>query len=119
VLEAFTWNGVAFPSGAWVLLDLYGTNHDARIWTRPNELMPDRLLAREPTPFEFVPQGAGETSQTHRCPGERLTTELIKVAVRMLSAMTYTVPLQDLSVDLSVIPALPKSGFVLTEVRPA
>jgi len=37
----------------------------------------------------------------------------------MLSAMTYPVPLQDLSVDLSVIPALPKSGFVLTEVRPA
>jgi fatty-acid peroxygenase len=33
--------------------------------------------------------------------------------------MRYEVPIQDLSVDLSRIPALPKSGFVMTGIRPA
>ena len=39
----FEWNGYHFPKGMPVLLDLYGTNHDERTWTAPNEFQPERF----------------------------------------------------------------------------
>ena len=53
----------------------------------------------------------------HRCAGEWITIELMKVALKMLTqAMRYTVPEQDLSIDLSQMPALPQSRFIINEV---
>jgi fatty-acid peroxygenase len=44
----------------------------------------------------------------------------MKTAVQLLlESMTYQVPEQDLSVDLSRIPALPRSGFVMARPRRA
>jgi fatty-acid peroxygenase len=121
VKETFEWRGLAFPKGAWVLLDLYGTNRDARLWEQPDSFSPARLRGRNlATSFDFIPQGAGDPAETHRCPGEHATTELMRCALRMLTQrMTYDVPPQDLSVDLTHIPALPKSGFVMSNVKPA
>jgi fatty-acid peroxygenase len=95
----------AFAKGAWVFLDLYGTSHHPRIWHDPKTFDPDRFR-RAPSAFEFVPQGAGDAALTHRCPGEEITVQLMKGDVTHLtSSMLYTVPDQDLSVDLSQIPA--------------
>jgi fatty-acid peroxygenase len=116
VREGFEWSGYRFQKGDWVLLDLYGTNHDRRTWKDPEAFNPDRFVTKWPTPYELVPQGAGEVAITHRCPGEHLAMGLIKMAARLLTATPYVVPEQDLSVDLARIPALPKSGFVMTEV---
>lgn len=116
--EAFEWRGQTIAEGTWVLLDLYGTNHDERIWKEPHAFDPDRFLQWNGSAFNFVAQGAGEHASTHRCPGERLTIELVKAAVRQLvSGMRYDVPPQDLSVDLSQMPAIPASRFVISEVR--
>lgn len=115
--RSFEWRGYSFPKGAWVILDLYGTNRDPRSWKDPAAFRPERF-AEAPNAFEFVPQGAGNTSMTHRCPGEDLTVHLMKAAARLLlEAMQYEVPRQDLSVDLSRFPALPKSGFVISRPR--
>jgi fatty-acid peroxygenase len=115
----FTWQGIEFAKGEWVLLDLYGTNLDNRTWSNAEKFDPDRFQKRQPTPFVLIPQGAGDADVTHRCPGEALTLEVIKAAVRELTGgMSYQVPDQDLSVSHKVIPALPASGFLLSHVAP-
>jgi fatty-acid peroxygenase len=119
VLDAFQWNGHAFGKGDWVLLDLYGTDHHPSIWPRPDAFDPERFQVMSPTPFELIPQGAGDASVTHRCPGEDVTLALMRTAaLQLASAMTYEVPEQDLSVSKSTIPTLPRSGLVLDSIRP-
>jgi fatty-acid peroxygenase len=119
VCESFTWQGMDFSKGDWVLLDLYGTNRDPCTWDSPDRFDPDRFLRKHPTPFELVPQGAGDPAVTHRCPGEHLTLALIRAAARELAGMTFRVPAQDLSVSRTRIPTLPASGFVMADIRPA
>ena len=97
--------GHAFRKGDWVLLDLYGTDLHPRIWPEPARFNPDRFLEKTPSAFELIPQGAGDPTVTHRCPGEDLTLALMGAAVRQLSvALTYDVPEQDLSVSRTTIP---------------
>ncbi|MFZ5479492.1 MAG: cytochrome P450 [Myxococcota bacterium] len=114
----FEWNGFPFPAGRRVLLDIYGTHHDPRSWGDPDVFRPARF-ADAGDPFRFLPQGAGDTATGHRCPGDRLPVELTKMGAELLvRSMRYHVPAQDLHVDLSRIPTLPRSGFVLHGVRP-
>lgn len=120
VREEFEWRGLPFQRGAWVLLDLYGTNHDARTWQDPEAFRPERFLKWTGNPYSFVPQGGGDHDTGHRCVGEWSTIILMKTAVRLLtSAMSYDVPQQDLRVDLSRVPAIPQSRLVLRNVRSA
>jgi|GEM_PF-5155946 len=41
----------------------------------------------------------------------------MKRAVQLLTAMRYEVPRQDLPIALSRMPALPRSGLVISRVR--
>lgn len=68
--ESFEWRGHRFDEGTWVLLDLYGTNHDARVWDRPGVFDPDRFRHWDDNPFTLVPQGGGDHLTGHRCAGE-------------------------------------------------
>jgi fatty-acid peroxygenase len=116
--DAFDWRGRHFPKGEWVLLDLYGTDHDARIWEEPGTFRPERFRRWDGSAFNFIPQGGGDHHDNHRCPGEWITIELMKRAVHLLTTATsYDVPEQDLSVDLSRMPTAPKSRFVIRNVR--
>jgi fatty-acid peroxygenase len=120
VEQAFDWHGHRFERNDWLLLDLYGTCHDSRAWDLPYVFRPERFRNREPTPFDLIPQGGGDYHANHRCPGEWIAIELTKTFLRLLTRETrYDVPPQDLSVDLSWFPALPRSGFVMESVRPA
>jgi fatty-acid peroxygenase len=115
----FRWRDIDFTRGQWVLLDLYGTCRDRRHWREPEAFRPERFRDDDHG-FAFVPQGGGDYLAGHRCPGEGATIALTMEAVRLLArAMRYDVPEQDLSVDLARIPTLPKSGFVLENVRAA
>lgn len=118
VLSEFTWRDHRFREGDWVLMDLYGTNHDPRIWGDPEVFRPERFRERTPGPYDLVSHGAGDRRVTHRCPGEWLTLEIIKAAVRVfVRESTWNVPRQDLYIDLARIPAVPRSRFVMTDVR--
>lgn len=119
VRRAFEWKGYRFPKGRKVILDLYGTNHDTRLWEQPEEFRPERFRQWSGSAYDFIPQGGGDHYKHHRCPGEWITIELMKVAVRLLcQSMHYDVPRQNLRISLSRMPAMPKSRFVIHNVRP-
>lgn len=120
VREPFQWRGREFSEGRWVLLDIYGTNHDPRLWDRPNEFRPERFVGWEGNPYTLIPQGGGEHRANHRCAGEWITIEVTKAAVRFLTqSITYEVPSQDLTVSLTRMPTFPRSRFILRNPRSA
>ena len=54
----------------------------------------------------------------HRCPGEWITIELMKVSSGFLAgSIEYDLPDQDLRIDTTRLPAIPKSRFVMSNVR--
>jgi fatty-acid peroxygenase len=109
---------VTVPAGTRVLLDLFGTDHDPRSWADPDTFDPDRFAGPEPDLYQLVPQGGGDHATGHRCAGEWVTTAVLQAAVRFLTReVDYRVPDQDLSADLRRMPALPASGFVVSDVR--
>lgn len=111
VRTPFTWRDHRFQPGCRVLLDLYGTNRDPRIWSDPEEFRPQRFAADPPDPYAFIPQGGGDHYLHHRCAGEWITIELMKTSVRFLLELPYSVPEQDLGYGLRQIPTLPRSGM--------
>ncbi|MED1015799.1 cytochrome P450 [Bacillus atrophaeus] len=114
----FVWNQCEFKEGMLVLLDLYGTNHDARLWEDPNEFRPERFKGRNEQLFDLIPQGGGDPAKGHRCPGEGITIEVMKVTLDFLiNHIEYEVPEQDLSYSLVRMPSLPESGFVMSRIR--
>jgi fatty-acid peroxygenase len=118
VQEEFEWRDHHFAEGTWVLLDLYGTNRDPRLWEAPEAFWPERFRHWEGSAFNFIPQGGGDYDTTHRCAGEWMTIELMKRAVCLLTtAMRYEIPEQDLRINLSRIPAIPKSRLLIRNVR--
>ncbi|MFI0479504.1 cytochrome P450 [Actinomadura sp. 9N215] len=113
----FEWRGHHFPKGRRVLLDLHGTDHDPRLWERPEQFRPERFLGREPDAYSMIPQGGGDHYHGHRCAGEWITKDLMKVSVTALTRwMSYSVPAQDLRVHPWRAPALPESHFIVTQV---
>ena len=115
--SGFTWQGVDIPAGALVVLDFYGTDHHPALWPEPERFDPCRFAADRGA-FALVPQGGGDHLSGHRCAGEAATVELMRRAARALTRdMTYDVPPQDLRVSRRKVPALPDSGFVITDVR--
>lgn len=116
--EDFDWHGYRFCAGDRVLLDLHATNGDPRLWEAPGEFRPRRFVGVAPDPHALVPQGGGEHSAGHRCPGEWIIIELMKVAVDFLSGcIDYDVPEQDLELDRTRLPACPRSRMVISSAR--
>ena len=116
--EAFAWRGYDFREGDWVLLDLYGTDHDARRFASPHQFSPGRDISWKTQGFDFIPHGGGNAAVSHRCPGEAMTVELMKEAARLLTRdMSYEVQQQDLTLHLSRIPAKPEGGMKISHVR--
>jgi fatty-acid peroxygenase len=117
---SFEWQGLQFDKGDWVLLDVYGTNRHPATWPDGEVFRPERFEGRQGSGFDLVAQGGGDMAHGHRCPGEMVTVELTKSALRLLaSEIAYEVPQQDLEVSLARMPTLPASGFVIEGVRPA
>jgi fatty-acid peroxygenase len=118
VRHDFEWHGYHFPAHRRVMLDLHGVNHDARLWPQPEEFRPERFRDWNGDPFALIPQGGGDHVQGHRCAGEGVTLELMKAALDLLALqMSYQVPAQDLSIDTTRLPALPRSRFVISNVQ--
>jgi fatty-acid peroxygenase len=118
VSEPFEWQGYRFPKGRKVLLDLYGTNHHPALWDNPQEFRPERFDNWIENRNTLVPQGGGRQETNHRCVGEALTIELIKLAADLLvNRIEYKVPPQDLELDMQRLPALPPSRMEIVGVR--
>lgn len=116
--KAFTWNGYSFEKDTLTLLDLYGTNHDPTIWQQPEQFNPDRFQTMEKDRFSLIPQGGGDFFLGHRCAGERITIELMKVSLDYLvHTITYEIPKQNLSYRMNQMPSVPTSNIILSHIR--
>jgi fatty-acid peroxygenase len=116
-VRELTFGGEQVPAGAMVLLDLYGQNHDARLWDDPYRFDPGRFVGREGGAYDLVPQGGGDPRTGHRCPGEGITTALLEALAVRLARLAYRVPEQDLTIPLHRVPTLPKSRFLIADVH--
>lgn len=118
VREDFTWEDYEFQKGKLVLLDIYGTNHSPELWESPGTFQPERFKDWEGSPFDFIPQGGGGYDMGHRCAGEWITIEGMKTSLEFLTKrVDYEVPKQDLSYSMVRMPTIPKSRFIIRNVR--
>ncbi|OKK22280.1 cytochrome [Streptomyces sp. CB00455] len=111
-----TWRGESVAKDTLVLLDLYGQNHDPALWEHPYRFDPHRFTGPQDPQGrldDLVPQGGGDPARGHRCPGEAVTVTALAVIVTELARLDYGVPDQDLTISLSRMPTLPRSGFEL------
>jgi fatty-acid peroxygenase len=117
VRRDFVWRDHAFAAGDRVLLDLYGTNHDARGFERPDVFLPERFATTTPDQWTLVPQGPGDPRVHHRCPGEAITRTLMRVAVGILTRrLEFEVVDPFEGPDLSSAPGLPRRPLLLRNV---
>ncbi|MEU8139643.1 cytochrome P450 [Streptodolium elevatio] len=107
------WQDEDIPADTMVLLDVYGQHHSDELWDQPYAFDPDRFLDVPPGRDELIPQGGGDRSTGHRCPGEDITVALLATLVPRLARLDYDVPDQDLRISLRRLPARIRSGFVL------
>ncbi|MGP3690331.1 cytochrome P450 [Streptomyces sp. IBSNAI002] len=112
-----TWRGEEITKDTLILLDLYGQNHDPALWTHPYRFDPHRFTGGHSRIGLLVAQGGGDPAHGHRCPGEDITVTVLAVIATELARLDFDVPEQDLSIPLSRIPTLPRSGFELV-LRP-
>lgn len=118
VKKKFDWKGHTFKKNRLVVLDFYGTNRHPDAWEEPDEFRPERFHDWKESPFSFIPQGGGDFYSGHRCAGEWLTVMAMRSTFEYITkSMTYDVPNQDLEYDMGRIPAFPKSGFIITNVK--
>jgi fatty-acid peroxygenase len=112
ILAPFTWHDHRFDTGDWVLIDLYGTNHDPWIWSDPNSFRPERFCGRAIDPYTSCPTMAATGVRRIAARGW-VTVEQVKAVTRLLlREMRYEVPKQEFAIDLARIPAAPGSRFV-------
>ena len=116
--RSFEWHDYRFEEGTRVTLDLYATCNDPRLSDDPDAFRPARFVGRDISPYALIPQGGGDQFAGHRCAGEWATLALMNLALEFLTnRMSYDVPPQDLHVSRRRIPAIPRSRFVMNNVR--
>lgn len=117
--RSFDWRGMHIPAGRRVLLDVYGTNRDPRLWEDPDTFRPERFLDRPTDAFRLIPQGGGDTLGGHHCAGEAITVAATMLSAQLLTrSIVFQVPIQDAGYDLARIPTHPRSGFIMQGIRP-
>jgi fatty-acid peroxygenase len=114
-LTELEWRGERLTAGAWMLLDLYGTDHDPALWRDPDRFDPRRFDTAHPRDA-LVAQGAGDLAEDHRCPGEPATVDLLVESLRLLTrGPSWTVaPGQDLRISPRRYPTGPADGLLVT-----
>ncbi len=68
------------PAGSEVIFSPYTTHHDPAIYHQPNRFQPERWLSLKPSPYEYLPFGAG----ARKCLGAGLGTIQLKVIIAMI-----------------------------------
>lgn len=114
----FTFSDYEIKEGTLTVLDIYGTNHDPNLWEDPDLFNPDRFTDWKGSPFGFIPQGGGDYWMGHRCAGEWVTVEVMKVFLDYLvNRIDYEVPKQDLSFSMVSMPSIPHSKIIINNVK--
>ncbi len=111
-LEDVELDGERAPAGGRVVLDILGTNTDARSWVSPEEFNPDRFVGVDD--YEalkvFIPHGGADVSTGHRCPGEKLAIAGLAAGIAAMSDPRLTISGEGLDVNRRRLPTKPVSG---------
>lgn len=112
-------DGYLIPKDSWVVLDLYGTNHDDRMIETPEVFRISRYLGKEKhisydEEYEMIAQGGGEFKTMHRCAGEWITLHTLRVfSDQLVNKYQFSIPEQDWSIPMNQFPTYPKSKTLL------
>lgn len=112
-------NGYHIPKGTWTILDLYGSNHDARTVDSPEKFDINRYVGRAENlsyeeEYEMIAQGGGKFREMHRCAGEWITLHSMRVfSDHLVNKNKFTVPEQDWEIPMNQFPTYPNSKTLL------
>ncbi|MBO0411642.1 cytochrome P450 [Enterococcus hulanensis] len=112
-------DGYLIPKDSWVVLDLYGTNHDKRTIETPEVFRISRYLGKEKhisydEEYEMIAQGGGKFEAMHRCAGEWITLHTLRVfSDQLVNKYQFSVPKQDWEILMNQFPTYPKSKALL------
>ncbi|MFQ9629859.1 MAG: cytochrome P450 [Enterococcus avium] len=112
-------DGYLIPKDSWVVLDLYGTNHDDRMIETPEVFRISRYLGKEKhisydEEYEMIAQGGGKFKTMHRCAGEWITLHTLRVfSDQLVNKYQFSIPEQDWSIPMNQFPTYPKSKALL------
>ena len=112
-------DGYLIPKDSWVILDLYGTNHDDRTIDAPDSFMIKRYLGKAKDlsyeeEYEMIAQGGGDFRQMHRCAGEWITLHSLRVfSDQLVNHYEFSVPEQDWTIPSNQFPTHPNSRVLL------
>jgi fatty-acid peroxygenase len=95
--------GTSLPRGGYVVLDVFGTNHDPRCWVHPDRFDPQRFMDALVDCDAFVPQGGGDVMTGHRCPGEGIVMTLLMAATIGLADAPALLSDGSMDIDLTVL----------------
>ncbi|MDK4369832.1 cytochrome P450 [Enterococcus faecium] len=112
-------DGYRIPEGSWVILDLYGTDHDERTVEAPDSFMIKRYVGKAKDisykeEYEMIAQGGGDFRQMHRCAGEWITLHSLRVfSDQLVNKFEFSVPEQDWTIPFNQFPTYPNSRALL------
>jgi fatty-acid peroxygenase len=111
----FAVGGYRVPKGWLVLWSTYGSHRSPAVapYADPERFDIDRYARGEGDGENaFAPQGPGEALTSHRCGGvEYSTLVLLEFFVQWLRGPVARLPAQDMTMDMSRLPASWKSGL--------
>jgi len=112
-------NGYQIPKDSWVVLDLYGSNHDERTINHPEQFDIERYVDNAEKisyeeEYEMIAQGGGKFREMHRCAGEWITLHSMRVfSDHLVNKHEFTVPKQDWEIPMNQFPTYPNSKALL------
>lgn len=73
-------DGLSLTGGDWVICSNYMTHHLPELYAEPEQFRPGRWFAIDPSPYEYLPFGAGPYS----CIGYNFAMAVIKISLSMI-----------------------------------
>ena len=118
-LRAVEVDGYTIPEDSWVVLDIYGTDHDSRHIKNPEVFKIDRYVENAKNisyeeEYAMIAQGGGDFRTMHRCAGEWITLHTLRVlSNHLVNKFDFTIPEQDFEIALDQFPTYPQDGVLL------
>ncbi|MGM9902743.1 MAG: cytochrome P450 [Enterococcus sp.] len=112
-------DGYLISKDSWVILDLYGTNHDERTVESPDAFLINRYVGKAKEisydeEYEMIAQGGGDFRKMHRCAGEWITLHSLRVfSDQLVNQFEFSVPEQDWTIPFNQFPTYPNSRVLL------
>lgn len=114
-------NGYHIPKDSWVILDLYGTNHDSRTIDHPEDFDIKRYIDQSKDLFyeeeyEMIAQTGGKQSEMYHRANESITFQSMRVfSDYLVNKHQFSVPEQDWTIPMNQFPTYPNSKALLVK----